>query len=257
MTTSRKRFTAPQRFLHWLMAICILSMLFIGVGMVSTVTPKYLTLVQIHKPLGIAILVLALIRLVLRFIYKAPALPPDLPVAAAFANIRAASPELDNVYYVYVTDPEEHLLGALSLRPNLINVVPNRAVFTVDLRNTDEARLKEAESRVAEHIAELARQEKVEVEARVLARFEPVIFDAGLVDRVERHARALGLSTRRMPSGAGHDAQMMQRICPTAMIFVPSVAGLSHNVKEHTEPVDLAAGAQVLLNLLVELASEG
>jgi N-carbamoyl-L-amino-acid hydrolase len=57
-----------------------------------------------------------------------------------------------------------------------------------------------------------------------------------------------------MPSGAGHDAQMMQRICPTAMIFVPSVAGLSHNVKEHTEVVDLAAGAQVLLNLMVELA---
>lgn len=79
MTTSRKRFTAPQRLLHWLMAICILSMLFIGVGMMSTVTTKYLTLVQIHKSLGIAILVLALIRLVMRFVYGAPALPPDLP----------------------------------------------------------------------------------------------------------------------------------------------------------------------------------
>ena len=79
MTTSRKRFTVPQRLLHWLMAICILSMLFIGVGMVSTVTPKYLTLVQIHKPLGIAILVLALIRLTLRIVYGAPALPADLP----------------------------------------------------------------------------------------------------------------------------------------------------------------------------------
>jgi cytochrome b561 len=79
MTTSRTRFTVPQRMLHWLMAICILSMLFIGVGMVSTVTPKYLTLVQIHKPLGIAILVLALIRLTLRIVYGAPALPADLP----------------------------------------------------------------------------------------------------------------------------------------------------------------------------------
>jgi cytochrome b561 len=78
-TTTRKRFTAPQRLLHWLMAICILTMLFIGVGMVSTITSKYLTLVQIHKPLGIAILVLALIRLVLRIFYGAPALPPDLP----------------------------------------------------------------------------------------------------------------------------------------------------------------------------------
>ena len=147
-------------------------------------------------------------------------------------------------------------VGALSLRPNLINVVPNRAVFTVDLRNTDEAKLKEAEARVAAHIAEVAKAERVEVETKVLARFEPVIFDSGLVDKVEHHARALSLSTRRMPSGAGHDAQMMQRLCPTAMIFVPSVAGLSHNVKEHTEAADLAAGAQVLLNLMLELAEE-
>jgi beta-ureidopropionase / N-carbamoyl-L-amino-acid hydrolase len=145
-------------------------------------------------------------------------------------------------------------VGALSLRPNLINVVPNHATFTVDLRNTDEAKLKEAEARVTAHIAEVAKQERVEVEAKVLARFEPVIFDATLVDRVEHHAKALSLSTRRMPSGAGHDAQMMQRICPTAMIFVPSVAGLSHNVKEYTDAADLAAGAQVLLNLMVELA---
>ena len=79
MTTSRKRFAVPQRLLHWLMAICILSMLFIGVGMVSTVTQKYLTLVQIHKPLGIAILTLALIRLALRIYYGSPSLPPDLP----------------------------------------------------------------------------------------------------------------------------------------------------------------------------------
>ena len=146
-------------------------------------------------------------------------------------------------------------VGALSLRPNLINVVPNRAVFTVDLRNTDEAKLEAGRGpRRRPHRRSRAATERVEVEAKVLARFEPVIFDASLVDRVEHHARALSLSTRRMPSGAGHDAQMMQRICPTAMIFVPSVAGLSHNVKEHTEAADLAAGAQVLLNLMVELA---
>jgi cytochrome b561 len=79
MSTNRERFAVPQRLLHWLMAICILSMLFIGVGMVSTAAPKYLTLVQIHKPLGIAILVLALIRLALRIYYGAPSLPLDLP----------------------------------------------------------------------------------------------------------------------------------------------------------------------------------
>ena len=75
----RQRFTPLQRLLHWLMAVCILTMLFIGVGMVSTIKPKYLTLVSIHKPLGIAILVLALIRLTVRLRSGTPLLPTDLP----------------------------------------------------------------------------------------------------------------------------------------------------------------------------------
>jgi cytochrome b561 len=77
--TVLRRFTPLQRLLHWLMAVCILAMLFIGVGMVSTIMPKYLTLVSIHKPLGIAILVLALLRLAVRLRFGAPPLPPDLP----------------------------------------------------------------------------------------------------------------------------------------------------------------------------------
>jgi cytochrome b561 len=77
--TVLQRFTPLQRLLHWLMAVCILAMLFIGVGMVSTIMPKYLTLVSIHKPLGIAILVLALLRLAVRLRFGAPPLPPDLP----------------------------------------------------------------------------------------------------------------------------------------------------------------------------------
>ena len=79
MTGDPRRFTPLQRLLHWLMAVCILAMLFIGVGMVSTIMPKYLPLVSIHKPLGIAILVLALIRLAVRLRYGAPPLPADLP----------------------------------------------------------------------------------------------------------------------------------------------------------------------------------
>jgi len=75
----RQRFTPLQRLLHWLMAVCILAMLFIGVGMVSTVMPKYLPLIAIHKSLGITILVLVIIRLVVRLRYGAPALPADLP----------------------------------------------------------------------------------------------------------------------------------------------------------------------------------
>ncbi|WP_454631509.1 cytochrome b [Bradyrhizobium cenepequi] len=79
MTAIRHHFSPLQRLLHWLMAICILAMLFIGVGMVSTIMPKYVPLVSIHKTLGTVILVLALIRLVTRFYYGAPPLPADLP----------------------------------------------------------------------------------------------------------------------------------------------------------------------------------
>jgi cytochrome b561 len=79
MIKNHERFTPLQRLLHWFLAVCILAMLFIGVGMESTVRPTYLTLVSVHKPLGIAILVLALIRLAVRLRSGAPALPPDLP----------------------------------------------------------------------------------------------------------------------------------------------------------------------------------
>ncbi|MDR5733895.1 cytochrome b [Caballeronia sp. LZ025] len=73
------RFSLLQRALHWIMAVCILAMLFIGVGMVSTVKPDYLTLVSIHKPLGIVILILGLIRLAVRIVRGAPPLPADMP----------------------------------------------------------------------------------------------------------------------------------------------------------------------------------
>ncbi len=77
--SAARRFTPLQRVLHWTMAVAIVAMLFIGVGMVSTVRPDYLSLVSIHKPLGIAILVLALVRLAVRLRAGAPALPRDLP----------------------------------------------------------------------------------------------------------------------------------------------------------------------------------
>ena len=79
MNAINERFSPLQRALHWIMAICILAMLFIGVGMVSTVKPDYLTLVSIHKPLGVAILVLALIRLAVRIARGAPPLPANMP----------------------------------------------------------------------------------------------------------------------------------------------------------------------------------
>ncbi len=147
-------------------------------------------------------------------------------------------------------------VGVCELRPNLINVIANHARFSVDLRNTDEQLLQAAERRVFAFIEETAAAEGVAVSRRRLARFEPVEFDPAIIDRVGRIAQAQGRSTMRLPSGAGHDAQMMARLCPAGMIFVPSAKGLSHNVAEYTAPADLEAGAAVLLDVLLELAEE-
>jgi cytochrome b561 len=79
MIAARRRFNLMQRLLHWLMAVCIIAMFFIGVGMVSTVRPIYLPLIRTHETLGIAILLLVLVRLALRVHFGAPSLPADLP----------------------------------------------------------------------------------------------------------------------------------------------------------------------------------
>ena len=146
-------------------------------------------------------------------------------------------------------------VGKIDLIPNLINVIAARATITVDLRNTDEGLLQQAEHALATYLKELEQSEGVTITARRLARFEPVSFDTALADRIAHHAQTLGLSQQRMTSGAGHDAQMLARICPTSMIFVPSVGGISHNPAEHTDQEDLIAGANVLLASLTELAN--
>ncbi len=162
----------------------------------------------------------------------------------------------------YVRDLTGHLgpdqvgtVGRIDVYPNLVNVVPARVVITVDLRNTDDQILREAESRLATLLEELAELEGVAITTNSLARFEPVDFDRAMVDLVQVTAERLGHSTKRMPSGAGHDAQMLARICPTAMVFTPSVNGLSHNIAEFTEAVDIEAGANVLLQVVLQLAS--
>jgi N-carbamoyl-L-amino-acid hydrolase len=148
-------------------------------------------------------------------------------------------------------------VGKLDLHPDLVNVIPARATATVDLRNTDAAVLAEAERRLLAEVGRLAEAEGVTVRTRSLARFDPVEFDERVIRLVERAAEELGHSVQRMPSGAGHDAQMLARVCPSGMVFVPSRDGISHNPAEHTDPADLAAGADVLLRVVTTLAEEG
>ncbi|ASY69282.1 Beta-ureidopropionase [Sinorhizobium fredii CCBAU 83666] len=148
-------------------------------------------------------------------------------------------------------------VGCIAFEPNAINVIPSRATFTVDLRDPDAERLRAEEAALAAFLQELAAAEGVTISTERLARFEPVTFDARIVEIIEQAAVRRGLASKRMTSGAGHDAQMIARIAPAAMIFVPSVGGISHNPLEYTPDDDLIAGANVLLDVVKSLASAG
>jgi N-carbamoyl-L-amino-acid hydrolase len=151
-------------------------------------------------------------------------------------------------------EPAVGTVGRLRLHPDLVNVVAATATLTIDLRHTDGAVLAELEAAITAAVDDIAASEGASIRRRSLARFEPVVFDDHVVDAVESAARRRGHDVMRMPSGAGHDAQMIARLCPAGMVFVPSVRGISHNPAEFTEPAHLAAGAQVLADVLLELA---
>ena len=153
--------------------------------------------------------------------------------------------------------PTVATVGCMRFEPNAINVIPSRATFTADLRDPDEGRLLQEEAALAAFLDVLAMEERVSVSVERLARFEPVTFDRGIVEHIAAAASERGLSCKRMTSGAGHDAQMIARIAPAAMIFVPSVGGVSHNPKEYTADDDLVAGANILLDVVRRLAKEG
>lgn len=171
---------------------------------------------------------------------------PGYVAAAIIAGVRSIATTMGGTQVATV--------GRCEFSPNLVNVVPSSVTITVDLRNTDEGLLQHAEAQFHQLCDQLAAAEQVTISKRTLARFQPVVFDPEMVDHVERVAGQLGHSSLRMPSGAGHDAQMLARLCPTSMIFTPSVAGLSHNQAELTLPADLQAGADILLHMIVELA---
>jgi len=152
--------------------------------------------------------------------------------------------------------PTVATVGTIAFEPNAINVIPSRATFTVDLRDADEQQLRAHEAALVDFLHNLGGAEGVTISTERLARFEPVAFDATIVRHIEEAAKARGLTSKRMTSGAGHDAQMLARITPTAMIFVPSVGGISHNPRELTHDADLMAGANVLLDVVMRLAAE-
>jgi N-carbamoyl-L-amino-acid hydrolase len=146
-------------------------------------------------------------------------------------------------------------MGRLHPSPDVINVVPGRADFAVDFRQYAPRLFTEGKRRVEALVEEVAERHRLEWSLRQSADAQPVRFDDAMVDLVESKARELGLSYRRMPSGAGHDAQFMSYICPTAMVFVPSIDGRSHCREERTDPGDCENGARVLLECVLDLSA--
>jgi allantoate deiminase len=144
-------------------------------------------------------------------------------------------------------------VGKLSVAPGGANVVPGLAEFTIDVRATTPAGMTELEELVEETVARVASEEGLEAEVEQTFALDPLELDPALVDAVGRAAEAQGASTMRMPSGAGHDAMVVGRRVPAAMIFVPSRGGISHSPDEYSSPAHVELGVRVLACALREL----
>ncbi|WP_396206711.1 Zn-dependent hydrolase [Gemmatimonas sp.] len=142
-------------------------------------------------------------------------------------------------------------VGRLNVTPNTTNVIPGQVVLTVDLRDLDQNKIDRFTARFEQIAREIGAATSTKFAFTQLVNSAPAISDSRILTVIESSATALGLSHQRMPSGAGHDAQEVAHIAPMAMIFVPSVGGISHSPKEFSRADDIANGANVLMNAVV------
>ncbi|MDO5613718.1 MAG: Zn-dependent hydrolase [Paracoccus sp. (in: a-proteobacteria)] len=145
-------------------------------------------------------------------------------------------------------------VGQMNVVPNSRNVIPGRAVFTVDFRSPDLAKLNAMRARLETEAPAIAGELGLGISIEAVGHFDPVTFDPALVGTVRAAAERLGYSHMDIISGAGHDACWINRIAPTVMIMCPCVDGLSHNEAEEISPAWAAAGADVLLHAVIEAA---
>lgn len=148
-------------------------------------------------------------------------------------------------------------VGKLAIEPGGANVVPGFADFTIDVRAATDATIAELEQHVDETVARVAAEEGLEVDLLPTFALDPVELDPELVGAVERAAESEGASWRRLPSGAGHDAMIVARHVPAAMIFVPSRAGISHAPQEYTSPEHAELGMRVLAATMRQILRSG
>ena len=145
-------------------------------------------------------------------------------------------------------------VGQANVYPNSRNVIPGKAVFTVDFRSPDLAKLNAMRARLEAEAPVIAAELGLGIEIEPVGHFDPVTFDEGLVGVVRGAAEQLGYSHMNIVSGAGHDACWINRVAPTVMIMCPCVDGLSHNEAEEISPEWAAAGADVLLHAVLDAA---
>src|SRR5258708_13035323 len=113
---------------------------------------------------------------------------------------------------IAATPPTVATVGSIKFQPDAINIIPSRAVLTVDLRDPDEQRLVAAEQHLTQFVKQLGQQENVEIRLERIVRLEPVAFDRDLVGLIERAAHPRGFNTRRMTSSPSHNPQLLARV---------------------------------------------
>lgn len=142
-------------------------------------------------------------------------------------------------------------VGLMQVKPNSPNVVPGEVFFTVDMRHPEAKVLDDMESRLRAAVNEACRPQGLTAKVTNILDQPPVRFDAECIACVRDSAKSSGFSAREIVSGAGHDAGYVSRVAPTAMIFAPCHNGISHNEAEFTSKEQCAAGAQVLLQAVL------
>jgi N-carbamoyl-L-amino-acid hydrolase len=144
-------------------------------------------------------------------------------------------------------------VGRIQALPGAPNVIPGKVILSLELRDLDAAKIEMLYQRIRTEANQIAVANKVKVDFKEINVNIPAPTDPRIRALIDQSAKELGLSTKQMPSGAGHDAQDMARLAPVGMIFIPSVGGISHSPKEFSRPQDIANGANVLLGALLKV----
>jgi beta-ureidopropionase / N-carbamoyl-L-amino-acid hydrolase len=144
-------------------------------------------------------------------------------------------------------------VGRINALPGAPNVIPGKVVLSLELRDLDASKINMLFEKIQAEAQKIAADSKTKFDFKEINVNIPAPTDPKIRSLISEAARELALTTKLLPSGAGHDAQDMARLGPVGMIFVPSVGGISHSPREFSRPEDIANGANVLLHTLLKL----